>query len=62
MNFPNKGFFSYLPNDSRDRDWGNHATSAGYVDIAPGQTCPPAGHPDRYTFSWEKGRSLDAIF
>lgn len=54
-----KSFHRYLLADSKDRDWGIYATSAGYVDIAPGAPYPPAGHPKNYLFSWEDGRRLD---
>lgn len=54
-----KSFYRYLLADSKDRDWGIYATSAGYVDIAPGALYPPEGHPKSYTFRWEDGRKLD---
>ncbi|QYM80691.1 AraC family transcriptional regulator [Horticoccus luteus] len=56
-----KSFYRYLLADSKDRDWGIYATSAGYVDIAPGAPYPPAGHPKRYTFQWANGRELDEV-
>lgn len=56
-----KSFYRYLLADSQDRDWGIYATSAGYVDIAPGAPYPPAGHPKRYTFQWDQGRELDEV-
>ena len=31
-----QSFHRYLLVDSKDRDWGIYATSAGYVDIVPG--------------------------
>jgi len=60
MNSP-QSFYRYLPTDSMDRDWGIYATSAGFVDIAPGMTYPPPGHPKDYAFLWDKGRQLDEI-
>jgi AraC-like DNA-binding protein len=59
MSAPPKSFHRYLLADSRDRDWGIYATSAGYVDVAPGSPYPPAGHPKRYAFEWKEGRELD---
>ncbi|RFC51538.1 MAG: Transcriptional regulator GlxA family [Verrucomicrobia bacterium] len=56
-----KSFHRYLLVDSKDRDWGIYATSAGYVDIAPGAPYPPEGHPKQYTFRWEDGRKLDEL-
>lgn len=56
-----KSFFRYFLADSKDRDWGIYATSAGYVDIGPGEAYPPAGHPKHYTFRWEDGRKLDEV-
>ncbi|MBS0632481.1 MAG: AraC family transcriptional regulator [Verrucomicrobia bacterium] len=56
-----KSFYRYLLADSQDRDWGIYATSAGYVDIAPGAPYPPAGHPKNYRFCWEEGRRLDEL-
>lgn len=60
MNTP-QSFYRYLPTDSMDRDWGIYATSAGFVDIAPGMAYPPPGHPKGYAFLWDKGRRLDEI-
>jgi AraC-like DNA-binding protein len=56
-----KSFFRYFLSDSKDRDWGIHATSAGYVDIEPGEAYPPTGHPKHYAFDWESGRKLDEV-
>jgi AraC-like DNA-binding protein len=56
-----KSHYRYFLADSRDRDWGIYATSAGYVDIAPGERYPPAGHPKRYAFDWKEGRELDEV-
>jgi AraC-like DNA-binding protein len=61
MSDPPRSFYRYLLADSRDRDWGIYATSAGYVDIAPGAHYPPAGHPKRYAFEWKDGRELDEV-
>ncbi|MBP6506130.1 MAG: AraC family transcriptional regulator [Opitutaceae bacterium] len=56
-----KSFHRYLLADSKDRDWGIYATSAGYVNIEPGAPYPPAGHPKNYRFRWEDGRKLDEL-
>ena len=56
-----KSFYRYFLADSKDRDWGIYATSAGYVDIGPGEAYPPAGHPKNYAFRWEDGRKLDEV-
>ncbi len=56
-----KSFYRYLLADSKDRDWGIYATSAGYVNIEPGASYPPAGHPKNYAFRWEDGRKLDEL-
>lgn len=62
MSHAPKSFFRYFLADSKDRDWGIYATSAGYVDIEPGAPYPPpAGHPKHYTFRWEDGRELDEL-
>lgn len=61
MNDAPRSFYRYLLADTRDRDWGIYATSAGYVDIAPGAPYPPAGHPKHYRFRWEEGRRLDEL-
>ncbi|MDB6168281.1 MAG: araC 2 [Verrucomicrobia bacterium] len=58
MNDAAKSFHRYLLADSKDRDWGIYATSAGYVNIEPGAPYPPAGHPKSHAFSWEEGRRL----
>ncbi|MFI5357053.1 MAG: AraC family transcriptional regulator, partial [Opitutales bacterium] len=56
-----KSFYRYFLADSKDRAWGIYATSAGYVDIGPGEAYPPAGHPKNYTFQWDDGRKLDEV-
>ncbi len=56
-----KSFHRYLLADSKDRDWGIYATSAGYVAIEPGKPYPPPGHPKSHTFNWEEGRKLDEL-
>ena len=56
-----KSFHRYLLVDSKDRDWGIYATSAGYVDVGAGAPYPPDGHPKHYNFSWEDGRKLDEL-
>ncbi|MEO6876190.1 MAG: AraC family transcriptional regulator [Opitutaceae bacterium] len=56
-----QSFHRYLLADSRDRDWGIYATSAGYVAVAPGAAYPPEGHPKSYQFRWEDGRKLDEL-
>lgn len=56
-----QSYHRYLLADSRDRRWGIYATSAGYVDIAPGSGYPPPGHPKKYSFRWEDGRELDEV-
>lgn len=55
------GFHRYLLADSKDRDWGIYATSAGYVDVAPGAPYPPTDHPKSHLFNWEDGRELDEL-
>jgi len=56
-----KSFHRYLLADSKDRDWGIYATSAGYVAIDPGAPYPPPGHPKSHAFNWEEGRQLDEL-
>jgi AraC-like DNA-binding protein len=55
-----KSFYRYFPASVRDRKWGWYVTSAGEMQIMPGQPYPPPGHPKGYNFDWTKGRVLDA--
>ncbi|MEI8228099.1 MAG: helix-turn-helix domain-containing protein [Planctomycetota bacterium] len=50
--------FRYLPPRQRDIDWGLHVSGAGAARIRPGESYPPAGHPELYGFSWSRGRTL----
>jgi AraC-like DNA-binding protein len=61
MSDDSKSFYRYLLTDSKDRDWGIRATSAGYVNIGAGAPYPPAGHPKSHAFRWENGRQLDEL-
>lgn len=54
-------YHRYLLADSKDRDWGIYATSAGYVNVEPGAPYPPPGHPKSHAFNWEEGRQLDEM-
>lgn len=54
-------FHRYLLADSKDRDWGIYATSAGYVTVAAGAPYPPPGHPKSHAFNWAEGRRLDEL-
>ena len=56
-----KSFHRYLLADSKDRDWGIYATSAGYVNIEAGAPYPPLGHPKSHAFNWADGRRLDEL-
>ncbi len=51
--------FRYFRDAPEDRKWGIWATSTGFVNIKPGESYPPPGHPEGYTFNWENGRILD---
>ena len=55
---PTTSDFRYLPVRPRDVQWGLHVCGAGHAVIPPGGAYPPAGHPELYDFSWQKGRSL----
>ena len=56
MKAPNH--FRYLPRLPDEAIWGMDIKDYGESHIRAGQPYPPAGHPDAYTFNWEKGRSL----
>lgn len=49
----------YLAINSNDLLWGLAVNSTGWQDISPGEDYPPHNHPNRYLFSYEKGRKLD---
>lgn len=50
--------FRYLPVRPRDIQWGLHVSGAGWANIPRGSQYPPAGHPELYEFTWERGRTL----
>lgn len=50
--------FRYLPPRPRDAQWGLHVSGAGWADVPTGSEYPPAGHPELYDFSFERGRRL----
>ena len=50
--------FRYLPPRPRDAQWGLHVSGAGRATIPAGGGYPPAGHPELYDFSFDRGRRL----
>jgi len=48
----------YLAVSQTDLAWGSAVSSVGRQYIAPGEPYPPANHPSRYLFFYEKGRVL----
>lgn len=48
----------YHPPEKEDLAWGLQVIDAGYTEVRPDSAYPPHHHPDRYLFSWEKGRIL----
>lgn len=53
-----KNYFVYLPSQPADSIWGCVATAAGYTNVGPHQTYPPAQHPLDHYFNWREGRVL----
>lgn len=53
-----KDSFRYFPVTPAQQDWGLYVTCAGHHTVRPNDIFPPAGHPDEYYFTWEKGRTL----
>jgi AraC-like DNA-binding protein len=53
-----KEYFRYLPVSERGRQWGLHATGAGFAQVPPGSPYPRTGHPASHDFGWQKGRVL----
>jgi len=51
-------FFNYPAISPSDEDWGLYINVAGSAVIKPDAEYPPAGHPNEYTFTWNKGRIL----
>ncbi|PTQ96587.1 AraC family transcriptional regulator [Mucilaginibacter yixingensis] len=51
--------FKYLPISDRDKSWGLYVVNAGASQIPPDMQYPPAGHPAKHHFSWERGRILN---
>jgi AraC-like DNA-binding protein len=51
-------YFRYFPVSPTDEDWGIYVTTAGYVNVPPGGSYPPPGHPEGYEFFYQKGRVL----
>jgi AraC-like DNA-binding protein len=50
------GWFFYLPVTEREIAQGVFLTSIGWQDAPAGAEYPPPGHPETYSFTWEKGR------
>ena len=48
----------YLAVNSVDLKWGLAVNSVGYQDILPGCPYPPKEHPERYLFTYGRGRVL----
>jgi AraC-like DNA-binding protein len=53
-------FFRYLPYLPEAEDWGLAVTAGGRVRVGPGESYPPAGHPNDHQLAWDKGRVLGA--
>ena len=51
--------FHYLPEGPEERLWGVTLLDFGSGDIEAGCAYPPPGHPERYRYSWDKGRLLE---
>ncbi len=45
----------------QEATWTLCVTSVGHVRVQPGESYPPALHPDGHQFSWETGRTLSAL-
>lgn len=48
----------YIPENSRDTQWGLTVCSVGYQHVRPGQDYPPRNHNKEYIFDPQKGRML----
>jgi AraC-like DNA-binding protein len=51
--------YRYLAIREDDFKWGITVTTAGFQSIGPHCEYPPAGHPERYDFSYARGRILE---
>ena len=49
----------YLTINPADQQWGLAINSVGHQSIAENEVYPPQGHPTRYLFDTQKGRTLD---
>ena len=49
----------YLPVSERQRRWGLYLVSCGTIRSRPFAVYPESGHPEGYSFQWEKGRRLE---
>lgn len=53
--------FYYLPEGPEEKLWGVKLLDIGSGSIRAGERYPPGGHPEKYNYSWEKGRILEEI-
>ncbi len=49
----------YITENPSDALWGLSICSVGYQNVQPGDSYPPSGHNEEYSFSPEKGRTLN---
>lgn len=49
----------YLLTLESDKKWGFYINNLGSTKIQAGDVYPSQGHPGKYMFTWEKGRTLD---
>lgn len=54
-------YFRYFSPSSALASWGLGVTAAGFTRIAPGQSYPPARHPEDHRLIWSQGRVLEAV-
>jgi AraC-like DNA-binding protein len=50
--------FRYLPITERSMRWGLYLTGCGHVSVPARGQHPPKGHPQLYSFHWDRGRVL----
>lgn len=52
-------YHKYMMIFDNDKKWGFYINDLGSNIIEKGATYPSKGHPGKYMFSWDKGRTLD---
>lgn len=53
--------FVYLPQSPEPSNWNVDILGAGIGKISPKQPYPPTGHPEKYRFNWDQGRTLSTF-